>query len=141
MKSTKLLFIAFLLSLTFSFINCTKDNNITSTTQEALIHSNWGVDFYFNNQNLTGNYGSYRILFSNTGLLVAQKNNETTTGNWSNSVDANNNEQVSLNFNTADTNLVQLNRQWKVVNRTPATIEFEGPDNISPAEALRIRKQ
>ena len=138
MKSNKLLLISFLLSSTFFFSNCTKDNNTTSTTQDALIRSNWGVDYYFNNQDQTNNYGGYQILFSNTGLVVAQKDNTTITGNWSNTVDAKNDEQISLNFNTSDANLLQLSRQWTVMNKTSATIEFEGTD---PTEILRIRKQ
>src|SRR6266498_607346 len=64
MKNAKLLFTSFLLISTFFFSNCTKDNNLPSTTSETLIRSNWGIDYYFNNQDLTSNYGSYRILFS-----------------------------------------------------------------------------
>ena len=141
MKSAKLLFASLLLAFTFLFSHCTKDNTLTSTTQDALIRSNWSVDYYFNSQDLTSNYGSYRILFSNSGSLVTQKNNETITGSWSNSLDANNDELIDLNFNTTDANLTQLNHQWKIVNKTSATIEFEGPGNVNPAETLRIRKQ
>ena len=141
MKTAKLLFVSLLLTSTFFFSNCSKDNNITSTTQDALIRNNWGVDYYFNTQDLTSNYGSYRILFSNTGLLVAQKNNETITGNWNTSLDGSNNELIDLNFNTTDANLIQLNRQWKIINKTSTTIEFEESEPVNSNEALRIRKQ
>lgn len=141
MKSNKLLFLSILLLITFSFSNCTKDNNTASTTSDALIRSNWNVNYYFNNQDLTSNYNGYQILFSNTGLLVAQKNNQTITGNWSNTVDGNNNEQINLNFSTSDANLIELNRQWTVTSKTSSTIEFESSENSSPLETLRIIKQ
>jgi hypothetical protein len=140
MKSTKLLFSSFLFVIVLSFSNCTKDQDIPSTTQDALIRSNWNVDYYFNNQDLTNNYGGYQILFSSTGLLVAQKSNTTVTGSWTNAM-AGNSEQVSINFNTSDVNLIQLNRQWKVVNKTSNTIEFVKTDNTTPPETLRIRTQ
>lgn len=141
MKSTKLLFTSILLLLAFSFSNCSKDNNTASTTSDALIRNNWNVNYYFNSQDLTSNYNGYQILFSNTGLLVAQKSNQTVTGDWSNTVDGNNNEQINLNFNTSDANLIQLNRQWIVASKTSTTIEFESSENTSPIETLRISKQ
>ena len=141
MRTAKQLFVSLLFISIFFFSNCSKDNNVASTTQDALIRSNWGVDYYFNNQDLTSNYGSYRILFSNTGLLVAQKNNETITGNWNTSLDGSNNELIDLNFNTTDANLIQLNRQWKIVNKTSTTIGFEESEPVNSNEALRIRKQ
>ena len=89
---------------------------------------------------MTSNYNGYRILFSNTGLLVAQKDNQTITGNWSSTIDGKNDEQVSLSFNTSDVNLLQLNHNWTVVNKTSTTVEFEGTD-ANPTETLRIAKQ
>jgi hypothetical protein len=137
MKSTKLLFTSFLFVIAFSFSNCSKDNDIPSTTTDALVRNNWNVNYYFNNQDLTSNYGGYRILFSNTGLLVAQKDNSTVMGSWSNTTDINS-DHVSLNFNTSDADLLLLNREWKVISKTSTTIEFEGTD---PTQTLRIKKQ
>lgn len=141
MKSTKLLFTSFLLTLTFIFSNCSKNNTVTSSTEETLIRSNWAVDYYFNSQDLTSNYGSYRLLFSNTGLLVAQKDNVSIMGSWSSSLDGNNNEVIDLSFNTTDANLVQLNKQWKLVDQTFNTIEFEETEHTNPPGIFRIRKQ
>ena len=141
MKSAKPLFASLTLILSVFFSDCTKDNTTTSTTEEALIRSNWAVDYYFNNQDLTSNYGSYRLLFSSTGLLAAQKDNETIMGNWSNSIDVNNNEVLDLSFNTSDANLIQLSHQWKLVNKTSTTIEFEETEHVNAQEVFRIRKQ
>ena len=140
MKKTRLLFASLLFTLPLFFSNCTKDNNIPATTQETLIRSNWGVDYYFNGQNLTSNYNSYQLLFSNTGLLVAQKNNVSVSGNWSGSLDANNNEVYSISFNTTDADLLQLNGPWKLTTKSAATIEFEKNENGNVQEVFRIRK-
>ena len=141
MKSNKLLVISIPLLLAFAFSNCTKDNNTASTTSDALIRNNWNVNYYFNSQDLTSNYNGYQILFSNTGLLVAQKNNQPITGSWNTTMDSKNNEQVNLNFTTSDANLLQLNHDWTITNKTSTTIEFESSENSSPLETLRISKQ
>ena len=141
MKSTKLLFTSFLFALTFIFSNCSKNNSVISSTEETLIRNNWAVDYYFNSQDLTSNYGSYRLLFSNTGLLVAQKDSESIMGSWSSSHDVNNNEVIDLRFTTTDANLIQLNKQWKLIDQTFNTIEFEEIEHTNPPGIFRIRKQ
>jgi hypothetical protein len=141
MKNAKLLFALLLLSLTILFSNCSPDHNFVSSTEETLTRSNWSVDYYFETQDLTSQYGDYRLLFGTAGTISAQKGNEIIQGTWDKVVDVNTNEIVTINFNTTDLNLQKLNQGWKLVGTTSSTLQFEDYDHLSSPSQLRIRKQ
>lgn len=141
MKTAKLLFAFFLFVSIISFTRCTTDHNFSLTTQETLTHNNWSVDYYFESQDLTSEYGGYNLLFSSTGIVSVQRGNEVISGNWSNGSDADNSEIITISFTTTDASLNKLNQSWKLTGQTNSTLQFEDNTNISNPSQLRIKKQ
>jgi hypothetical protein len=140
MKNVKVFFTALLLPLCLVSIRCTPDaTGVVSPTEDVLIRNIWSVDYFYYNQDMTNDFGSSRILFSSTGAVGYQRNNETIPGTWSKTVDALNNEVITLHFHTTDPNVSRLNESWKLTNRTISSLQFEA---ISGTNSLfRIRTQ
>lgn len=141
MKNSKLLFCSLILFSLFIFSKCSPDQALTPSTNEVLTHNNWSVDYFYETQDLTSDYGGYNILFSSTGTVAAQKANESITGTWSNITDADNNEAININLNTNDPELVKLNQSWKLVGQTASTLQFEEDTHVNTTTLLRIKKQ
>ncbi|MFI5187295.1 MAG: hypothetical protein ACHQF0_11255 [Chitinophagales bacterium] len=133
MKNVKIFFSAFVLSaLSLSLIHCSKGTTgFGSPTEEALVKNIWSVDYYFYNQDMTNSYNNSRLLFSSTGAVGYQINGETIAGTWNRTVDASNNELITLQFNTSDANIEGLNKSWKLTDRTAISIQFEEIDGTT----------
>jgi len=136
MKNLKLLFASILLISAFAFNSCTPNKDFTPPTDEVLTHNNWSIDYFYKTKDLTPDYSGYSFLFSSTGAVVMEKQNETNLGTWSISADQNNSEIISINFNTTDDNISKFNQQWKVTGKTSSLLQFEGNAGSSQ---LRIR--
>ena len=104
-----------------------------------MIRNAWTVDYYYNTQDMTGEFSSGRLLFSSTGVVGYQKNGETIAGKWSRKIDAANNELIDLQFNTTNANVGMLNETWKLTRSSPNLLQFE--DNTSTDIHFRIRTQ
>lgn len=141
MKKAKPLFIPGLIVLLLTFNRCTPNRDFLSPTNEMLTHSNWGVEYFYDIQDMTSEYGGYRLLFSNTGAVATQYQNEIVQGSWNISVDSDNNEVLSINFNSADNNISKFNQQWKLTRKTITTLQFEGTSHPVTTSQLRIRRQ
>ncbi len=142
MKNVNVFSTAFLLlSLCFVLTRCTPDTTgLVPSTEEVLVRNTWSVAYYFHNQDMTSNFVSSKLLFSSTGAVGYQKDNEIVPGTWSKGVDAANNELITLQFNTSDVNISQLNKSWKLTDRSPSSLQFEetgGTTNI----LFRIKTQ
>jgi hypothetical protein len=124
MKNVKVFFTALLLSLSFVLPGCTRDATL-STTEEILIRNSWGVDYFFQNQDITTEFGDASLLFSSTGAVGYKKNGVITAGTWSKTADASNNEFLIIIFNTSDTCISQLNETWKLTSRSANSLQFE----------------
>jgi hypothetical protein len=141
MKNSKVFFTAFLLSLSFILTRCTPDTTgLVPSTEEVLVRNAWSVDYYFHNQDMTNDFGSSRILFSSTGAVGYQRNGETIPGTWTKTVDALNNELITIHFNTTDVNISKLNESWKLTNRSATSLQFEETDGITNI-LFRIKTQ
>lgn len=126
MKNGKVYLTAFTLFLSLLFTQCTQDTSgLIPSTEQVLVQNAWAIDYYYQNQDMTTDYGSSRILFSSTGIVGFQKNGETIGGIWSRSVDAFNNEVVALQFNTTDPSIMRLNQAWKLSSRSTNSLQFE----------------
>ena len=126
MKNARLFFAALLLSFCLLFSRCTPDTTgLVSSTEEVLIKNVWSIDYYFNNQDMTNNFGGSRLLFSSTGSVGYQKNGETISGTWSKITDASNNEFITLHLNTKDADATRLNESWMLTSRSASSIQFE----------------
>jgi len=140
MKKPKPLFPILLFSLFLIFTGCKADTeDLFSSTEEVLVKNIWTVEYYFNNQDMTGEFSSSRLLFSSTGAVGYQKNGETTSGKWSRTFDAANNELIDLQFNTSNVDVNRLNESWKLISRSRSSLEFEG--NSGADIILRIKAQ
>jgi hypothetical protein len=140
MKKPKPLFAFFLLSFSIAFVRCSSDKSeFASSTEAVLIRNAWTVDYYYNTQDMTGEFSSGRLLFSSTGVVGYQKNGETIAGKWSRKIDAANNELIDLQFNTTNANVGMLNETWKLTRSSPNLLQFE--DNTSTDIHFRIRTQ
>ena len=141
MKNSKVFFTAFVLFLSLAFARCTPDTTgLVPSTEEILIRNAWAVDYYFHNQDMTSDFGSSRILFSSTGTVGYQRNGETIPGTWVKTIDASNNELITLHFNTTDANVSRLNESWKLTDKGISSLQFEetnGTTNI----LFRIKTQ
>jgi len=124
MKNVKVL--AFALLTLFLLTRCKQDTTgFTSATEQTLVKNAWTVDYYFNNQDMTGDFTSSKLLFSSTGNVGFEKNGQLIAGTWKRTMDVSNNELITLQFSNNDVTLEQLNRSWKLVSRTSISLQFE----------------
>ncbi len=143
MKSVKLFgILSSLLVVSLLFNGCAKDANTppASGIEQMLIKNIWSVDYYFHDQDLTGSYSSSRLLFSITGAVGYEKSSEITAGKWNRTVDASNNELISLQFNTSDANIGALNQEWQLTESSSGMLQFEKNDGASTV-IFRIKTQ
>jgi len=127
MKKPRPFFTAVLSLFSLVFTRCSSDKtDLISSTGEVLVKNIWTVDYYYNNQDMTGEFSSSRLLFSSTGAVGYQKNGETIPGKWSEKVDAANNEWVILQFNTTNAEISMLNESWRLISRSGNSLQFEG---------------
>lgn len=141
MKNTKLLFESVLLFVVLAFSRCTPNQALVPSTNEMLTHSNWSVDYFYDVQDLTADYGGYHLLFSSSGAVAAQKQNETIQGTWNISVDTDNNEMLAIDFNTDNISIVKFNQQWKLTGKTNTILQFEEAAHSGSTSLLRIKQQ
>jgi hypothetical protein len=140
MKKPKPLLTALLLSFCLAFARCSSDKSeFVSSTEALLVRNAWTVDYYYNTQDMTGEFSSGKLLFSSTGAVGYQKNGETIAGKWSRKIDAANNELIDLQFNTTNANVGMLNETWKLMSTSRNLLQFE--DNTSTDIHFRIRTQ
>jgi hypothetical protein len=125
MKRPNVFLTAFLLSLSIVLSRCTPDAASMPSTEEILVRNSWSVDYYFQSQDMTSEFGNSILLFSNTGVVGYQKNGETVAGTWNKTVDASNNEVITIHFNTSDPSISRLNESWQVADRSFNTLQLE----------------
>ena len=141
MKNSVVFFTAFALSLCLILAGCSRDTaDIRSSTEDVLVRNIWAVDYYYHNQDMTNDFGSSRILFSSTGAVGYQKDGETVPGTWTRTMDALNNELITLHFNTTDPNVTRLNESWKLTSRSVSSLQFEESDGVTNI-LFRIKTQ
>ena len=140
MKKPKTFLPVLLFSFFLIFTGCKSDtSDLFSSTEEVLVRNIWTVEYYFNTQDMTGEFSSSRLLFSSTGTVGYQKNGETTAGKWSRTFDVANNELIDLQFNTSNVDINRLNESWKLISRSANSLQFEG--NSGAGIVLRIKAQ
>lgn len=141
MKNSKVFSTAFALFACFALTRCTPDTTgVTPTTEDVLVRNTWAVDYYYHNQDMTNSFLTSKILFSSTGAVGYIKDGVTVPGTWSMSVDASNNQLISLQFNTSDADITQLNKSWTLADRSANSFQFvqnDGSTNI----LFRIKTQ
>jgi hypothetical protein len=139
MKNACTPIIALLLSLSVIFSNCTPDYTFIQSTEETLTRNGWSVDYYFQQQDMTNQFGNYRITFTTNGTINCQNGNDVVTGDWNRVVSSDQIEIIGININCSDPDLNRLSGSWSLKNQTASTLSFE--DNHVTTSVLRIKIQ
>lgn len=141
MKNSRVFLTASVLFVSLLFVRCTPDTSgFTPTTEDVLIRNSWAVAYYYHNQDMTNSFISSKILFSSTGAVAYIKDGVIIPGTWSTGVDVSNNELITLRFDTSDPNISELNKSWRLTDRSANAFQFvqsDGGTNI----LLRIKTQ
>lgn len=140
MKRSKVFTTALLLSITAISFNCSPDQDLKLSTKETLVRNGWAVDYYYQQQDITSEFGNYRLIFNTAGTIFLRKNNESVSGNWNRTTDVNQKEIVGININTSNPSLNKLNDSWELISQTSTTMTF-GNSQDPVASVLRIRIQ
>ena len=139
MKNANVFALALLLPLLIFISNCSPDQYIKPSTEDLLTRNGWSVDYYFQQQDITGEFGSYRITFNPSGTIFCRNENEIISGSWNRIVDAGGQKEIiSISINSTNPSINKLNDSWTLVSLTASTISFE--DGQFPSNSvLRIR--
>ena len=141
MKSSRVFLTAFVLFVSLLSVRCAPDTaSFTPTTEDVLIRNSWAVAYYYHNQDMTNSFVSSKILFSSTGAVAYVKDGVDILGTWNTSVDASNNELITLRFNTSDPNISELNKSWRLTDRSANAFQFVQNDGGTNT-LLRIKAE
>lgn len=141
MKNVKAFFTVFALGITLFFTSCTKSTESVTPTEKLLVSKAWSVDYFFNSQDITSQYGNARLLFSSTGNVGYQKDGQIIAGTWSKRTDNLDNELITLNFNTTDAAIEKLSDEWMVTNRSNSTLQLQEVTTAGANSLLRIKTE
>ena len=137
MKNAKLLFAAFLFSVSLLFSRCSADTaGLVPSTEESLVRNIWSVDYYYQNQDLTDNFSAANLVFSPTGVVAYKKGGATIGGHWTKTV-LSDVEVINLQFDSNDPDIIRLSDSWRLTGRSASYIQFE--QNAGASTLLRIR--
>jgi len=123
-----------ILLFTLSIISCGSDDNddpktIQDKIEEDITKGNWKITkFIDSGNNETSSYSEYVFDFQPSGILKANKNTNSYSGNWS--IDDNNSSDDSLDdldfniFFSTPPNLEELSEDWDIISRTSTKIKL-----------------
>ena len=117
--------IPFLFLLAISTSNCTPDNEFIPSTEETLTKNGWGVDYFFQQQDMTSEFSDYYITFRPSGAINCRIGNEVITGTWNRIVNPDQSELIDISIATSNQILNKLNGSWSLKFKTSIIITFE----------------
>jgi hypothetical protein len=138
MKSAKRLLTVAVLPVILLLTSCAKDMSLSTSTEQVLVRSKWGIEYHLNNQNLTPDFTNYNLLFGEDGKLICKNGTDFLKGSWQRKMD-NNLEIIAVHFDTNNSTVKLLNADWVLATKTPNTFQFES-DILSPLVIFTIRK-
>ena len=112
-----------ILFISFIFTACYK-GDLYSTTEEIISSGKWAVNYYYENRDLTGEYGNYQFVFNTNGIVTSTRNNVISAGTWKKSIDAHRQEFISIEFITNDVNIAKLSEDWQLIRKSSHELEF-----------------
>lgn len=129
-----------------TFSSCNKDDNSSlnpsgsgSQGTSATPGTGWRVSLFSErNDNKTSHYTGYTFTFSSDGKMSADRNGQSITGTWSQYQD-DGITKFAINLSTTDGDLLELNDDWALVNKTDDFISL-ADDNSSKNEQLQFSK-
>lgn len=113
MKNGKFFVYLLIVISTSLFIRCTPENmDYGATTKEAIMKTQWSVDYYFAGQDRTAQFSNYKLNFMGNGTLTANDGLASINGNWNLITDASRRDVLKISI--SETHLQGLNEQWTV---------------------------
>jgi hypothetical protein len=130
MKKSILLFAISCLAI-LCFTACTGIDKITTavSAKARVIRGAWKINLYTESKiDETYAFSGFMLTFEPTGKIIAYKNGEKITGNWSEDAIL---KRISINLDTKDPTLKKLNDHWNISNITKWRLSFENAANPS----------
>jgi hypothetical protein len=134
MKSAKV-FAGILLFISFSFTNCSRDQDYLFTTNEIITRGDWGVTF-FADKDKTVQYEKYVFHFSADGILEGTDGIHTAKGNWNVIRDVDRSDLLTITL-IEQNNIRDLSNAWSVKAKTTEAISLQVKGNSTE---FRIHK-
>ena len=137
MKTLKLTAGLMFIILASFFTSCTRDQNETyeSTTREFISQGKWSVDYFYAGSDRTAQFSSYQFNFLGNGTLTGTTGTNEFSGSWAVIRDVNYNDVLQITIQSADPQIVDLNEQWNVVEKSSRLIFMKDDNN-----QLRFKK-
>ncbi|MBK8609652.1 MAG: hypothetical protein IPL84_06835 [Chitinophagaceae bacterium] len=130
MKKPVLLF-AIKCSVILYFAACTSIDEYTTADSATprVTQGTWKVNLFIEAENdNTKVFDGYTLTFQPSGKIIAAKNTEEITGNWS---EDNIQNRITINLDTKDPALAKLNKYWNISNISNAGLSFQNAENPS----------
>lgn len=130
MKKSSLLF-TLKCSVILYFAACTGINSYTNSVAATphVIKGTWKVNLFTTaGTDETRQLNGYDLIFSPSGKITAQKNDEIITGNWSEDEIE---KRITINLDTQDPVLEKLNNYWDISIATDKSIQLKDAENAS----------
>ncbi len=130
MKKPVLLF-AIKCSVILYFAACTGINEYTKAKSATphVTQGSWKVNLFVDAQNdETTVFNDCTFTFESNGKINAVKNGEKITGNWAEDEILN---RITINLNTKDPALANLNSYWNISNISSTGLSFQNAENPS----------
>lgn len=140
MKSCKTTFMAMLFAVPVIFTHCVPDQTFAISTEQTLMRNGWAVEYFFQDQELTGELSNYRLSFSHNGTFICRNktNNEMLTGHWNRIVSAGMAEIIGISITSDNQTINKLSGSWSLVTNNGKSILLE---DQHPNSVLRLRVQ
>ena len=134
MKSATL-FAAILLLVSSTLFSCTEQQDMVTGPEDMLSRGNWTVDYYFNGQDQTAQYGSYSFTFNSNGIVSCANTVHNCTGTWQIRKNVQSDE-LSISLTTQQPELQQLNQNWSIAEASMQSLTL-----TNGTGQFRLRKQ
>jgi hypothetical protein len=118
-------------SIILYFAACTSINDYTTAVSATPIvtQGEWKINLFIESQNDETNvFDGYTLTFEPSGKIIAKKNGQKISGNWS---EDDISRRITINLDTKNPALAKLNSNWSISNVSNAGVSFENTKNPS----------
>ena len=112
--------------------------NSVSPNPDRIGLNSWRINIFVNEgSNVTSEFTGYAFQFHPNGILTATKKGVTTEGHWSNRTES---DQQKLNINFDSGPLMQLNKNWNLIERNVRVIKLGTVPSNDMADYLEFAR-
>lgn len=121
----KKLLLFVLIAISFGACKHAEDAGLKSVTP-VITAGQWRVNLLLSNGvNGTAAVNPYKFRFYTTGVVQADREDESILGRWSEGTDK---QSINLSFDATAGSLVGMNKNWYVMDITNGLINFDAPE-------------